>query len=156
VGTTDFNTRDLDSDKFFKQFTALEEAVPSHGSTSNLPFEQMLQFGPGRFDVVGTTEAEAAPLLAKAQRGDDLELRYPQTPFVADVVLAPLRTGSGTDRLQKLVAESGTVALAKSGWRVAGQPAAEGIANEPALPAKSNLPSAGVLDALRARWGEIQ
>lgn len=156
LGSTSFSARDLDDDSFLKLMTDLEAAVPDRGSPTNTPLAQQLQFGPGRFDYVGTIEAEAGPRTDSSARGDELELRYADTVAVAEVVLAPLKPGSGADRLQGLVEEAGTVALAESGWRVEGQPRAAGVATDPALPPGTNLPSAGALDALRGRWGEIR
>ena len=156
LGSTSFSARDFEDDTFLRLLGDLEAAVPTHGTSSNTPLQQQLQFGPGRFDVVGTTEAEAGPLLESSPRAADLQLRYPKKVAVADVVLAPLRDGDGADRLRELLEQSGPAALARSGWRVKGQPAAGGVPAQPALPAETNLPAAGVLDALRARWGEIR
>lgn len=153
--TTDFSARDLDEDSFVAWFGQLGEGVPEHGSPGNTPFEQQLRFGAAKFDLVGTTEAEAAPALDRSARGKDFAIRYPKNLVVADVVLAPLTQGEGADRLGSLVEGSGKTALAEAGWRVEGQPAAQGVPDQPALPEESNVPSAGVLDALRTRWEEI-
>ena len=155
-GDTDFSTRDFDRDAFLAWLTQLEEAADEHGTPTNTPLAQQLQFGPGRFDVVGTTEAEAGPLLARApQRAKDFDVRYPEQASVAEVVLAHLQPGDAADRLRGIVGEAGAAALAEAGWRVEGQGSAPGVRTTPALPATSNLPPAGVLDALRARWEEV-
>jgi hypothetical protein len=114
-----------------------------------------VQLGPASSDVIGTTEAEAGPLLATSERAKGLALRYPDSSAVADVVLAPLRDTAGAGRLAEELRESGGAALAEAGWRVAGEPAVAGVATEPPLASEPNLPSAGVLDALRAQWEEI-
>ena len=156
LGSTTFSARDLDDDTFLRLLTDLEDAASDHGTASNTPLQQQMQFGPGKFDIVGTIEAEAGPALARsAQRQGDLQLRHSETVVVAEVVLAPLRAGINTDRLRSLVEEFGSAALARAGWRVEGQTTAAGVPTQPTLPPKSNLPSAGVLDALRVRWGEI-
>ena len=155
VGDSDFSARDLDTDGFLAWIVQLGEGVPGHGSAGNTPLQEQLQFGVGRFDLVGTTEAEAGPLLARSPRAGALTMRYPKNMVVADVVLAPLRDGDGADRLRSLLEGSGKTALAEAGWRVAGQPAAEGVPAQPALSAESNVPPGGVLDALRTRWEEI-
>lgn len=155
LGKTTFSNRDFEDDTFLRLLTDLEEAVPDRGSGGNTPLQQQLQFGPGKFDIVGTTEAEAAPLIERSPRAAALELRYPETVVVAEVVLAPLGSGDGSDRLRELVEESGSAALARAGWRVEGESGAAGAPTEPALPPESNLPPAGVLDALRGLWGEI-
>ena len=153
LGTADFSARDLDEDAFLAWFSDLERSVPNFGTAQNSPLQQMLQFGPGRFDIVGTTEAEAGPLLQRsAARAQRLIMR-PATPLVvADVVLAPLRQES-EERVGEVVERAGE-ALAAAGWHVEGQPAAAGIGATP-LPEESGSPPAGVLDALRGRWEEI-
>ena len=153
LGTTEFSARDLDREGFLSWFQQLGDGVPGHGTPGNTPFQQQLRFGAAQFDLVGTTEAEAAAALA-SPRGEDFTMRYPKNLAVADVVLAPLRDGDGADRLASLFEESGKTALAEAGWRVEGQPAAAGVPAEPALPAKSNVPTGGVLDALSGRWEE--
>ena len=152
VGETDFSTRDLDEDDFLNWFSDLEGAVPNFGRPGSSPLRQMLQFGPAQFDVVGTTEAEAGPLLASSPRADRLISR-PATPLVvAEVVLAPLRPES-EGRVGEVVERAGP-ALAAAGWQVEGQPLAAGV-NDVVLPDASGTPPAGVLDALRTRWEEI-
>jgi hypothetical protein len=153
LGRTDFTTRDLDDDAFSTWFSNLERAVPNFGNAGNSPLQQMLQFGRGRFDIVGTTEAEAGPLLHRsAARAQDLQVR-PATPLVvAEVVLAPLRPES-EGRVDEVV-EAAAAALAATGWRVEGQPLAQGVSDTP-LPDEPGIPSPGALDALRSRWEEI-
>lgn len=152
----ELSVRAMQTDAFLAWSSQLERGVPSHGTSANSPLQQRVQIGVASFDVVGTTEAEAGPLLASTARAKGLELRYPETVVVAEVVLAPLRDNSGADRLRDLLAESGGSALAAAGWRVEGEPPAAGVPAAPQLPDESNLPEAGVLDALRAQWGEIQ
>ena len=150
----EFSVRGMDTDSFLEWSSQLERAVPDHGTASNTPLAQQVRLA-ASFDVVGTTEAEAGPLLASSARAQGLELRYPEPLVVAEVVLAPLSDGDGADRLRELLADSGDT-LAAAGWRVEGVAPEAGVAEEIALPPEPNLPSAGVLDALRARWGEIQ
>lgn len=153
LGTADFSSRALEDDKFLAWFTALEQAVPTFGAPGSTPLQQMIQ-QPGRFDVVGTTEAEAGPQFVRsASRVGALTLRYPKPLVVADAVLAPLGT-AGDDRAEQ-VGETARSALARAGWRVEGQPAAQGVPVEPTLPEQSGVPPPGVLEALRVRWGEI-
>jgi hypothetical protein len=153
LGGADFTTRDLDDDAFLTWFSNLERAVPNFGSPGNSPLQQMLQFGRGRFDIVGTTEAEAGPLLHRsAARAQDLQILDATPLVVAEVVLAPLRPQS-EGRVDDVVEATG-VALAAAGWRVEGQPLVDGVSDSP-LPDSSGTPSPGVLDALRSRWEEI-
>jgi hypothetical protein len=156
LGTSDYSNRDMDSDPFLAWLTRLEQGAGGHGTAGSTPLSQQLQFGPGRFDVVGTTEAEAGPLLARsAQRAQAFILQRPATPAVAGVVLAHLRQTAAADRLREVVEESAGAALAEAGWRVDGQQPAAGVETEPPLTDEANLPRAGVLDALRTRWREV-
>ena len=153
LGDAEFSTRDLDGDEFLTWFTDLERAVPDFGRAGSTPLQQMLQFGPARYDVVGTTEAEAGPLLERsAKRAERLIVRPAQPLVVADVVLAPLRPES-EGRVGEVVERAGE-ALAAAGWHVEGQPLAAGV-DPAALPDEPGTPSPGVLDALRTRWEEI-
>ena len=154
--TGSFSAREMSSDAFLAWSSQLERSVPTHGTSNNPPLQRRVQFGAASFDVVGATEAEAGPLLATSARATGLELRYPETPVVAEVVLAPLRESEGAEHLGDVLADSGGSALAAAGWRVEGEPTVAGVPQDLQLPPESNLPSAGVLDALRARWGEIQ
>ncbi len=82
-------------------------------------------------------------------------MRYLEPVAVAEVVLAPLRPGRGSERVQNIVKDRGPAALAQAGWRVAGQQTAAGVPAQPELPSDTNLPIPGVLEALRIRWEEI-
>lgn len=156
VGTTDFSARDLDDDGLLEWLTRLERAVPTFGTSSVSPLQLMLRDGPGRYDVVGTTQAEAGPFLDRsAPRGGVVRLRYPQPLVVAEAVLAPLGPGGAPQRSTDSVIEPGRAALAAAGWQVEGQPLAPGVTPEPPLPDDAGAPAAGVLDALRTRWEEI-
>ena len=148
LGKTDFNTNDFNGDSFVGWFPQLEREI-SFGGRS-LPIRDMVSFGPSRYDAVGTLEAFAAPIADNA-RGGELELLYPKPLVTADIVLAPL-VGGDADRARDIVQEVAPEALARSGWRVQGQPAAEGIPSQPALPAAGEAPSPGALEALRLRW----
>ena len=147
--------RGMETDAFLAWSAQLEQSVQSHGTSANPPLERQVQIGPASFDVVGALEADAAPALT-SQRARNLELRYPETMVVAEVVLAPLRDGQGAERLRELLAESGGPALQAAGWRVAGELPEAVPTDAPAMPDASNLPDAGVLEALRLKWGAIQ
>ncbi len=145
-GRTDEARTDLDDDGYRDWLTRLERSIPSRSAS---PVEDMLLAGPAAFDAVGAVEAEAGPLLARSARAEKPQLIYPAPMATADVVLS---TGQGrrAELLSELVAGSiGAKALALSGWRVDGQPHAQGVPAAPALPSTSGLPSPGVLEALR-------
>jgi len=152
---TDVSTVDLDDGGFQAWFAGLERSVPASGASP--PLETMLVTGRAAFDAVGTTEAEAGPLLARSARGKDVDLLYPSPMATADVVLAmPLGDTKPAGTLRGVAGGSaGRRALAAAGWRVDGQPRPQGVPDSPPLPASANLPSSGLLDALRARWREV-
>ena len=154
LGRAQFSTRDLDDDELLTWLTNLEQAVPRGTGLANSPLEQKLQFGPARFDVVGTTEAEAGPLLERsADRAQGLIMRPAKPLVVAEVVLAPLRPGE-QERFGDVV-EPLKAALAAAGWVVEGEPLAAGVGATP-LPDDAGIPPAGALDALRTRVEEIR
>ena len=150
-GRTDLSTTDLDDDGFRRWFAGLARAVPPEASLTTL-----LVRGPGAVDVVGTTEAEAGPLLAASARRDSLTLLYPSPMATADLVIATPGTGGPSESLASAVrSDAGAEAIAAAGWRVDGQKRAEGVPDGPPLPATDGLPSPGLLDALRVRWAEV-
>ena len=156
LGSSAFSTRDFEKPKFQTWLTELGRGIPTLGAPGASPLQQVLQRGRSAFDFVGTTEAEAAPALQRAapDRRQGLALLYPQPMVVAEAVLAPLNAAA-EERLQELFEEDGAAALAQGGWRVQGQEPGPGVPSAPALPKEANIPSAGVLEALRIRWGEI-
>ena len=146
LGTADYSAGDLTTDEFRAWFTQLERAVPNFGSAAGSPLQQQLAVGVSAFDIVGTTEAEAVPLLerAAARRGS-LTLYYPDDVVTADVVALPLSRDGDLGGLDNAM----TTALQQTGWR----PAAG--TGTPTIPAESGTPSAGVLQALRTTWAEV-
>ncbi|HWC09857.1 MAG TPA: hypothetical protein VG455_01405, partial [Acidimicrobiales bacterium] len=148
-GRADLSSADLEDEDFTRWFGGLEEAVPPAAGS---PLETMLVVGPAAFDAVGTTEAEAVPLVSNSARRDALTLLYPSPMATADVVLATAGGGGVSKPLRELVGGGeGRTALTDTGWRV-------GAGNRPGMPplaATSGLPSPGLLDALRGRWREV-
>jgi len=156
-GRSGLSTDDFDDDAFYSWFTQLEQAVPVGGGVGDTSdFATMLAAGPSVFDVVGTTEAEAGPLLASAARDRRaaLSLLYPAPVATADVVFAPVESRD-TDVRDTVTGDDGRAALAKAGFRVDGEDRAPGVPDKPALPNKSGLPDAGSLEALLTTWEGI-
>ena len=151
LGRTDLSTADLDDARFDRWFTGLERAVPP---TATSPLGTMLVAGPAAYDAVGTTEAEARPLLERSARGRDLSLLYPSPMATADVVLATPEGPAGRLLRQEVSGDAGRRALAGAGFRVAGAGATQ-AGDGPALPPTSGLPPPGLLDALRSRAREV-
>jgi hypothetical protein len=154
-GRTDLSRDDYADDGFLDWFGRLERSIRFDPGSA---FGRMLVGGPAIYDVVGTTEAEAGPLLAaaSADRRAQLRLLYPAPVASADVVYAPITGGSGGDDLRDLLTgDDGRAALARAGWRVDGEPRAKGVRSTPVLPARPNLPTAGSLEALLETWREV-
>lgn len=141
----DLSRTDLEEEGFQSWLDRLEQAIPERPPS---PFQTLLQ-RPTAFDVVGALEAEAGPLLATAASTKPV-LLYPSPVTTADVVLATTGGRPAELLITLLAAKSGREALATTGWRVEGEPAATGIKTD-VLPPSSNLPDPGVLDALRRR-----
>jgi hypothetical protein len=143
-GRSDLSSIDLDDEAFSRWFSGLERAVPPSGSS---PLNLMLITGPAAYDAVGTTEAEAFPLLARSPRRNSLTLLYPSPMVTADIVLATpgaSATDSSTRALRSVVTgASGRQAFTDGGWKV------------PGAPGPGALPSPGFLDALANRWHSV-
>ncbi|HET7487627.1 MAG TPA: hypothetical protein VFJ85_06825 [Acidimicrobiales bacterium] len=144
-GTTDLSRENLDDPGFRAWLDRLERAAPgSDGS----PIATMA-VRPSAYDAVGAIEAEAGPLVATA-RDPKPVLLYPDPVATADVVLATTTRGGGP-AVSSLVSGTGRSLLAGNGWRVPAHPLAPGLRADLKLPAASNLPDPGVLEALRRR-----
>lgn len=142
-GTADLSLTELEDGGFQSWLRRIEDASPELAVS---PLLTMLQ-RPSAFDVVGALEAEAGPAMTTARTPKPV-LLYPSPVATADVVLAT--TG---DRPAELLAEAvsgstGVAALVDGGWRVEGRKPAAGIRATVQLPATSNLPEPGVLEAL--------
>jgi hypothetical protein len=154
-GRSDLSRDDYEDDAFLEWFGRLERSIRFDPGS---PFERMLVGGPAIYDVVGTTEAEAGPLLAgaSADRQAELRLLYPAPVASADAVYVPITGAPGADELgDVLTGDDGRAALARAGWRVDGEPRATGVRRTPVLPTRVNLPTAGSLEALLETWREV-
>ena len=100
-----------------------------------------------------TTGGAAGRPYASSRDSGRLTILYPSPLTTADVVLAPVAGSPAGGRLMKLMqSDDAAAALAAAGWRVEGQPHAPGVPDQPELAAESNVPKAGVLQALRSLW----
>jgi hypothetical protein len=154
-GRADLTLDDYADDAFLDWFARLENNVRV---LTDSPVEQMLVGGAALYDMVGTTEADAGPELARASRDrrEQVELLYPSPVATADVVYAPVVGADGADDLRDLVTgDDGRAALARGGWRVDGEPRAAGVRATPRLGASDELPDAGSLEALLDTWREV-
>ena len=152
-GSSDFASNDFTDPAFRAWFTRLEQAVPSYPASPRTPLDDMLFTGPASFDLAGSTEAAAGPAISSSRDSGRLTILYPSPLTTADVVLAPVAGSPAGGRLMKLMqSDDAAAALAAAGWRVPGQPPAAGIPDQPELSTDSNVPKAGVLQALRSLW----
>lgn len=155
-GTSDYASNDFTDPAFRAWFERLERAVPTFPTPPRTPLDEMLFKGPSAFDLTGDLEADAAPAIVGSRDKDRLTILYPSPLATADLVLAPVAGSDAGGRLKKLLeSNDAATALARAGWRVDGQPTADGIPADLALPADNGLPRAGVLQALRSLWIEV-
>jgi hypothetical protein len=148
-GNSEFSRVDLETDAFQRWLRALE------GSGPPPPFEPLLARGFTGYDVVGTTEAEAGPVLARASsdRREQTHLVYFDEVATVDVVLATAAGSRDKDDVRSdATGGDARSALAETGWRVEGEARADGVRDRPRLPDGTGLPDAGVLEALRETW----
>ena len=156
LGVTEITSFELETtDAFIAWLTSLENSAPP----SAAPFERMLLTSGTEYDAVGTTEAEAGPLLddASPDLRDAFTLLYPDPVATADVVLALAATGERDDDIEGLATgDTALDVLAGDGWRVEGEPLAPGLRRNVRLPAGTNLPEdAGVYVALQDAWRRV-
>jgi len=144
-----------DNDEYRSWLGRLESSVRNFRPVSGTALRDVLVKGPVEFDAVGTTEAEAAPLVATAARPVKPTVIYPSPVTTVDVVLATV-PGSRPKRLSTAVGgDAGLDALAAGGWRVPKRRPANGIPPQPELPPSSGLPDAGILEFLRILSKEV-
>lgn len=155
-GRSDFARNDFDGDPGFGAwFEQLERAIPSFPVPPRTPLDEMLSIGPSVFDLTGATEAAAGPAIAASRDKDRLSILYPSPATVAEVVVVPVADASLGGRVSRLLQSSEVAGLmAQAGWRVEGQPTADGVDAAVSLPDDPGVPRAGVLEALRALWVE--
>ena len=155
-GRATFASNDFADPAFRSWFERLERAVPTFPVPPRTPLDDMLFSGPASFDLTGSTEAAAGPAITSSRDRDRTTILYPAPLTTADVVLAPVAGSPAGDRLMKLIeSKDGLRALAQAGWRVDGQPLAAGVPDQPSLLVDSNVPKAGVLQALRSLWNQV-
>jgi len=155
-GRADLARSDLEENDGYRSWLArLERAVPTFRPTAGTAVRDMLLKGPAAFDAVGTSEAEAAPLVATSARPVKPMVIYPSPVTTVDVVLATV-PGNRARRLEAAVGgDAGLDALSAGGWRVPRRRPANGIPTQPDLPPAGGLPDAGILDFLRTLSKEV-
>jgi Bacterial extracellular solute-binding protein len=153
LGRADYARQDLFEPEYLAWLTQLEQAIPTLTPSTGSPLAQMLSEGPSTFDAAGSIEALAGPSIPISREKDRLSILYPSPVATADVVLAPVRGSESGGRVKNLLeSDRAAVILAENGWRVPGQPVANGVRADLALPDGNGLPGAGVLAALLEAW----
>ncbi len=152
LGRTDFARNDLTDPGYLAWLDQLKRAVPTFAPSTGSALTQMLFSGRASFDLAGSTEAQSAPAVATSRDKNELTVIYPAPAVTADVVLVPLRgAGAGEHAREVFGSDETGSALAANGWRVDGQPAADGVGSGP-LPDTDGLPAPGVVQALHDVW----
>jgi hypothetical protein len=155
LGRTDYASNDFADPGYRAWLTQLEDAVPTFTPSAGTPLDQLLFSGPSSFDAVGSFEADAGPAVSTSRDADRLSVLYPEPVTTMDLVAAPVAGRDRGEDVRDLLEDDAPALLAAAGWRVAGQDPVEGVRADVALPDSSNLPSAGVLQALRSTWREV-
>ena len=90
----------------------------------------------------GSSRPPPGPSIARSRDKDRLSILYPSPATVADVVVAPVADSSRGGRVTKLL-QSDEMAglLAQAGWRVDGQPLADGLDPNMSLPDDPGIPA---------------
>lgn len=141
---SDWATNDFEVPGFRSWFESLESTVDDLAPPTGTPLDRLLAVGPAAYDVVGTTEADAARVERSRDR-DRLDTLYPSPMATVDVALAS--TDAGGAVADRFVADSGS-AFEAADWRVG--------PSEPPLPDTSGTAAPGALVALRALAQEVQ
>lgn len=127
------------------------------GSTFGTPLATMLRTGAATYDFAATIEAVATSAIRGTRQEDTLAVIYPSPMATVHMVAVPVPggdDGAAAELLELVTGPSGRTALAEAGWRVEGEPLADGLDESVALdPEDDGLPDAGVLAALRERLG---
>lgn len=146
--------RTLDAPDVRSWFADLERAVPSFTPPSGSQLVEMVQFGPSSRDVVGTTAAEAADVLARAgARAADLAVTPSSPPVAATAVVAVPVGGEAPPGLTETVSSL----LAEAGWDVPGT--TPGVTLPTPIPdAAGDAPvlTGGALEAVLIRWEQVR
>lgn len=156
VGTTEYASNDFADPAVRSWFEQLEQTVADLQTGAATPLDRMLSQGVAAYDLVGTTEAQAVPAVARSRDRDRLEVLRLDPQATADVVVTPVVGADGAERAERTMrSATAAEALAAAGWRVPGQPLAEGLDAQATLPDDDGAPAPGVLLALLTLWQEV-
>ena len=152
--TPNVATNDLDDPTFRDWFGQLSRTSASVNLSGQVPLDRLLSVFPAPPNLVGALEAQAGPGVEASRDKDRLSILYPSPLATTDVVLAPISGSEPGERLKnELESGDSASALARTGWRVDGQPLASGLSSATPIPADSQLPKPGAQQALARAWG---
>jgi hypothetical protein len=148
---SNFATNDLDETDLSDWLAAVDANTDRVSrNPGGRSFTELLTFGAAAADGYLSTEADVGPQFVRAAKRSQLDLLYVAPVATADVLLSVV-TGKRGDRLNDVVrSERIRKLLQANGWRVEGLSLVAGVNTTPRLPADDGLPSAGVLQAVRA------
>lgn len=157
LGRPDFASNDFVEPGFRAWYEQLERTADRLEPPSGTALARMLSFGQAAFDVVGTTEAAAGPAVARSRDSQRLTVSYPSPAMTVDVVVVPVAGSDGGAAAEAaFTSDDAAAAFAAAGWRVDGQPPADGVPTDPPLPDDAGTPAGGVLQALRSLTQEVR
>jgi hypothetical protein len=156
AGTGDLASNDFTVPQVSEWFRRLGDAVADLEPPRGTPLERMLSVGPAAFDVVGDTEAAAAPTVARSRDADRLTVIYPAPVATLDIVAVGV-PGDRGDALAGELADSDELrsALRDDGWRVDGSVPTGGDGSVTVNDDDDGLPAPGAMEALRTLWLEV-
>lgn len=147
-----FGSGDYASNDFGGGFQGWLDGLASTAgdSAAGDPVARMLTRGQGELTAAGALEVDARTAAGRP----NVTVLYPAPVVTADLVVVPI--GGSSSAAEAVAADDDLRrALSDAGWRVVGEPLAEGLEPEIGLPDDDGLPSGGVLRALLARWNEV-
>ena len=150
LDSTILSTRALDESGFATWFAGLEQAVPDFDPPSGSVLTDMVVFGTGSYDVVGTTAAEALDTIERAQtRALGLEVLRVAPEVAVRVVVA------GSGGIPAAVVDEVERLLGERRWDLdPGTAAAPEAVDQVTVEAASF--DGGQLEALILRWERIR
>lgn len=155
---TDFASNDLSDPGFRSWFSVLEQTVDAvRPSTPGEPVELMVRLGPSTYDVAGTTEATAVPLVARsANFRDRLTVSQPSPTTTVDLVVGVVgERDAGRAVAERIASAEATEVFRDAGWRVPDQAPPPALGSVGPLSESDGTTTPGALTALLSLWEEI-
>lgn len=149
-GRTTLSLADLNNDDAFAVWFERLVASAKGRATIDAPLRRMLSQGPSANDIVATTEAEVASILAKNSTKATLIRTIDVGATVTLLLAGPANHVHEITAKQR---QAIVAALRALDWRIDNRAPPDATASSPlSLPATNGLPSDGFLDALVEQW----